>query len=299
MAMALIPDLVDAARLEEAKPALLLLDIMMPKVDGLQLLERLKQDERWRDLPVLMVSSMPPEEATVRALGLGAADFISKPFRVRELLARVQSQLRTGKELQRAREEARSSSAMIEILRGVPDSLKPAEINSTLLRRPARVLSTSKCSRVLGRAGDPSGVVGAAYGNPRLRNLQVDLARYPEIRHALAIGRSVLVRDVMTDPHYAEVRDHWSRDRIQVTTRSAAAVPFSMRETLDSCHPVACANARPLAKPASLRNPRSRAPSARRAVSAWLFTDGSGLVLAVRDRQVPEPIAGPGRLPSR
>src|SRR5213596_3719115 len=55
------------AKLEEIKPALLLLDIMMPKVDGLQLLERLKQDERYRDLPVLMVSSMPPEEATVRA----------------------------------------------------------------------------------------------------------------------------------------------------------------------------------------------------------------------------------------
>src|SRR6266545_3707421 len=66
------------AKLEEVKPALLLLDIMMPKVDGLQLLERLKQDERYKDLPVLMVSSMPPEEATVRALGLGAADFIAK-----------------------------------------------------------------------------------------------------------------------------------------------------------------------------------------------------------------------------
>src|SRR5207302_5448399 len=61
------------AKLEEIKPALLLLDIMMPKVDGLQLLERLKQEERYKDLPVLMVSSMPPEEATVPALGLGAA----------------------------------------------------------------------------------------------------------------------------------------------------------------------------------------------------------------------------------
>src|ERR1700682_704341 len=73
---------------------LLLLDIRMPKVDGLQLLERVKSDPRHKDLPVLMISSMPPEEATVRALGLGAADFIPKPFRVRELLARVQEHLR-------------------------------------------------------------------------------------------------------------------------------------------------------------------------------------------------------------
>ena len=55
-------------QLEEARPHLLLLDIMMPRVDGLQLLQRLKSDPRWRDLPVLMVSSMPPEEATVKAV---------------------------------------------------------------------------------------------------------------------------------------------------------------------------------------------------------------------------------------
>src|SRR5690348_18172352 len=61
---------------------LLLLDIMMPKVDGLQLLQRVRTDPRWKDLPVLMISSMPPEEATVQSLGLGANDFIAKPFRV-------------------------------------------------------------------------------------------------------------------------------------------------------------------------------------------------------------------------
>nr|MBA3659425.1 response regulator transcription factor [Gemmatimonadales bacterium] len=72
---------------------LLLLDIMMPKVDGLQLLQRVKSDPRFCHLPVLMISSMPPEEATVRSLGLGAADFIPKPFRVRELLARVKAHL--------------------------------------------------------------------------------------------------------------------------------------------------------------------------------------------------------------
>src|SRR5882672_9062516 len=113
------------AMVEQERPNLLLLDIMMPKTDGLQLLERLKADERFRDLPVLMVSSMPPEEATVRALGLGAADFIPKPFRVRELLARVEAHLRTAGELGRAREEAESRAAIVDILHEVTDSLKP------------------------------------------------------------------------------------------------------------------------------------------------------------------------------
>ena len=218
------------SKLEEIKPAVLLLDIMMPKVDGLQLLERLKQDERYKDLPVLMVSSMPPEEATVRALGLGAADFISKPFRVKELLARVEAHLRVGRALAQAREEARSRAAMVDILHEVTDSLKPDEIYHILARRVARVLNISKCSMVLAKPGDVVGVVVAAYENPMLRNLEIELERYPEIQRAIATGRLVLVTDVRSDALYAQERERWERDGIKVPTRSAVALPFSMKD---------------------------------------------------------------------
>lgn len=218
------------ALVEAERPHLLLLDIMMPKVDGLQLLERLKRDERFRDLPVLMVSSMPPEEATVKALGLGAADFIAKPFRVKELLARVEAHLRVGQALAQAREEARSRAAMVDILHEVTDSLKPDEIYHILARRVARVLNISRCSMVLAKPGDERGVVVAAYENPMLRNLEIELARYPEIRRAIADARPVLVEDVSTDPLYAEERERWKRDGINVPTRSAVAIPFSMRD---------------------------------------------------------------------
>src|SRR3989454_11628057 len=217
-------------KLEEERPQLLLLDIMMPKVDGLQLLERLKSDERYRDLPVLMVSSMPPEEATVKSLGLGAADFIAKPFRVRELLARVEAHLRVGQALSQAKEEARSRAAMVDILHEVTDSLKPDEIYHILARCVARVLNISKCSMVLAKPGDRAGIVVAAYENPMLRNLEIELARYPEIEAALANGRMVLVRDVTTDPLYEKERVRWEREGIKVPTRSAAALPFNMRD---------------------------------------------------------------------
>src|SRR5690348_2508150 len=218
------------AKVEEERPNLLLLDIMMPKVDGLQLLERLKRDDRFADLPVLMVSSMPPEEATVKSLGLGAADFISKPFRVRELLARVEAHLRVGKALAAAREEARSRAAMVDILHEVTDSLKADEIYHILARRVARVLNISKCSMVLAKAGDQVGVVVAAYENPMLRNLQIELARYPEIQRALSTARTVLVENVSTDQLYAEERLRWEREGTKVPTRSAVALPFSMRD---------------------------------------------------------------------
>src|SRR5687768_13147216 len=57
--------------LEERIPDLVLLDVVFPDADGYQLLERIKSDERWRDVPVVMMSSLPPEEAAVRTLGLG------------------------------------------------------------------------------------------------------------------------------------------------------------------------------------------------------------------------------------
>ncbi|MBI4421505.1 MAG: diguanylate cyclase [Gemmatimonadetes bacterium] len=222
--------------LEAERPDLLMLDIMMPKVDGLQLLDLIKQDSRWRDLPVLMVSSMPPEEATVQSLGLGAADFIPKPFRVGELVARVEARIRASRDIRRMRElaetkseEARSRSEMVDILREVTDSLKPEEIYHILARRVARALGISKCSVVIAEAGDESGTVVAAYENPMLRNLQIQLRRYPEIRKALATHQTVLVPDVATDTLYSQVREEWARENIAVTTRSAIALPFQLR----------------------------------------------------------------------
>src|SRR5215208_3072799 len=170
---------------------LLLLDIMMPKVDGLQLLQKVKADPRYKDLPVLMISSMPPEEATVRSLGLGAADFIPKPFRVRELLARVKAHLRVGRELNQARAEARSRSEMMDIMQEVTASLKPEEIYGILVRRVAQGLNISRCSLIIAGQDEDTGVVVAAFENPTLHNLQVNLNRYPEIKRALSTGETV------------------------------------------------------------------------------------------------------------
>jgi len=214
----------------EAEPFdLLLLDIMMPKIDGLQLLQRLKADPRFKDLPVLMISSMPPEEATVRSLGLGAADFIPKPFRSRELLARVKAHLRVGRELNQARAEARSRSEMIDIMQEVTASLKPEEIYQILVRRVAHGLNISRCSIIIATPGDENGTVVAAFEDPALHNLPVDLRKYPEIRHALATGEVVLVRDIHTDPIFQQVRETWGSNG-QVQTRSAIVLRFSLRQ---------------------------------------------------------------------
>jgi two-component system cell cycle response regulator len=230
--------------MEGERPDLLMLDIMMPKIDGLQLLERIRADPTWENLPVLMISSMPPEEATAQTLGLGADDFIAKPFRVRELLARVDARLRASRALREARDEARRHQAeaeargdearvrteMLDILHEITDTLKPDEIYSILARRVARVLGLSKCSMVLAHPGDEFGLVVAAHENPMLRNLPIELIKYPEIQRALESGQPLFVRDIRSDPLYSMVRQEWERENVEIATRSAIAIPFSLRK---------------------------------------------------------------------
>jgi two-component system cell cycle response regulator len=220
---------------QNERPDLLMLDIMMPKVDGLQILGELKRDARWKDLPVLMISSMPPEEATVKSLGLGASDFIAKPFRVRELLARVEVHLRHVRALEEARQEARvrteeaaAQAEMVDILHEITDALQADEIYHILARRVATVLKISRCSLVLANPGDEVGTVVVTADNPMIRNLEIRLSRYPEIRKALEMQTPVLVSDIHTDPLYEEVREQWRRDGIRVLIRSVIAVPFGL-----------------------------------------------------------------------
>ena len=75
-------------------PDLILLDLMLPKMDGLDALKRLKADVRYSHIPVLILTAKSSEIDKVTGLDLGADDYITKPFGVLELMARVRATLR-------------------------------------------------------------------------------------------------------------------------------------------------------------------------------------------------------------
>jgi len=81
-------------RLRETPFDLILLDVMMPRLDGFQVCSRLKEDPRTAGIPVIFLTARTDEESIERAYEVGGIDYVSKPFRTRELAARVRVQLR-------------------------------------------------------------------------------------------------------------------------------------------------------------------------------------------------------------
>lgn len=81
-------------KVKEKPPDLILLDIMMPKMDGFEVARRLKEEEETKIIPIVMVTALRESEDRVKALEVGADDFISKPVEKTELRARVMSLLK-------------------------------------------------------------------------------------------------------------------------------------------------------------------------------------------------------------
>jgi len=81
-------------KVETVLPDVILLDYMMPKMNGIEVVKRLKQDEKHKGIPVILLTAKASQEDKVRGLDAGADDYVVKPFESFELLARVRSMLR-------------------------------------------------------------------------------------------------------------------------------------------------------------------------------------------------------------
>lgn len=80
--------------IEEKRPDLVVLDVMLPGMDGLEVCSQLRQNPKFRDLPVIMLTAKVEEIDKILGLELGADDYLTKPFSPRELLARIKARLR-------------------------------------------------------------------------------------------------------------------------------------------------------------------------------------------------------------
>jgi len=77
----------------KAKPSLILLDIMMPEMDGYEVCQQLQSNPELKDIPIIFLSALTDTKDKVKGLDLGAVDYISKPFQPEEVIARVNTHL--------------------------------------------------------------------------------------------------------------------------------------------------------------------------------------------------------------
>jgi len=143
----------------EAPPDVILLDWMLPNISGIEICRRLKIRPETRNIPIIMLSARSEEVDLVRGLETGADDYVSKPFSMVELMARVRNQLRRTRAVSMGGilrfEDIELDGETHRVTRaGQGIKLGPTEFRllATLMEKPGRVLSRSQLlDRVWGR----------------------------------------------------------------------------------------------------------------------------------------------------
>lgn len=103
----------------QSPPDLILLDVNMPDVDGYEVCRQLKADTSLRDIPIIFISALQESASIVKAFTVGGIDYITKPFQVSEVLARVQTHL----QLRRQQQELQENHKQLQMLEDLRDNL--------------------------------------------------------------------------------------------------------------------------------------------------------------------------------
>lgn len=104
---------------QNTPPDLILLDINMPDMNGYEVCERLKADEKTRDIPVIFISALSETMDKIKAFGVGGVDYVTKPFQFEEVVARVETHL----ELRRQKRALQKSYERLKELERLRDNL--------------------------------------------------------------------------------------------------------------------------------------------------------------------------------
>lgn len=136
-------------QIEKTQPDLVVLDLMLPGMDGLEICRQLRTLTKYQDLPVIMLTAKGEEIDKVLGLELGADDYITKPFSPRELLARIKARLRRAKASSEGKGEIRRGDLRLDIERfqvylndqEIELTPKEFELLRVLVQNPGKVYS--------------------------------------------------------------------------------------------------------------------------------------------------------------
>jgi len=194
--------------LEANKPQAIVIDL----APGSELLHLVRARKELAEVPVLVLTESSADDGILEALDAGADDFVRKPFRAAELLSRLKRQLRVRQYIDTIARRERTSQLVLDLTQALSSSLDLREILFTLVRRLAEVARVDRVSIVLVREPEQVGYVIAASDDEHLRDLRLELNRYPEIQTVLGTGQPLVIANATTHPLLEIVRDRMPGD---------------------------------------------------------------------------------------
>jgi len=219
---------------------LVLLDIMMPGIDGYEVIARTKADPDLRHTSFIVTTALDSVSDKTLGLGMGADDYLTKPFDPRELLARIDAVMRVRRSERALRRRNRELAALVEINRVVSSSLDLEEVLEATMEGIQEIIPVEAGALVL--LDDESGELtcrksfyksldSESEGSGRTwtagRSIRPDEGL---VGHVIASGEPKLVNDVERDPHFSGTL---SEGLEGVVPRAILCVPLTIRD-----HPI-------------------------------------------------------------
>ena len=195
------------AQIERIRPSIVLLDLVMPEPDGYQILRELRRRPETKDLPIVVLTGLDADDEVGRAFAAGADDFVRKPFRPVELVARIRGQLRLRGVVEELARKERDGQIVLELTQALASNLDFRGILFTVVQRIAEVARIERVSIVLVGEQGSVGYVVAASDDAQLRDLAIDLTHYPEIQQVLTSDEPLVISDAAAHPLLNLVRE--------------------------------------------------------------------------------------------
>jgi two-component system NtrC family sensor kinase len=208
---------------------LVILDVRIPDVDGYEICQVIKQDHHLKYIPVIMVTGLGSVEDTTRGLTIGADDYVSKPFKAEELVARVKAMLRVRAMEQELLQNTHELAALNEINKAITSSLDLDQILSQTMHGIREILHVEAGSLLL--LDEDSGMLEFKKILSGSQERMVGFKLKPGegiAGHVVQQGEPLLVLDTQNDPRFCPRLD----EAIGFVTRSLLCVPLKVKDKI-------------------------------------------------------------------
>jgi len=188
-------------------PDLILLDIIMPDMDGLKVLKTIRENHHTQDIPVIMVTSQDKGKDIQTGFELGANDYVTKPFDADLLLAHIRRHLQIKKRMDQIKNEKEDLFVTNQLITTLHAKKKTRDILYCLVQKISEHIQVKRCSVIRIGKNMSEGIVEATSDGPEIQDLKIDLNKYPEIMEALQRRSVVVIPDIDKDERMSMVRE--------------------------------------------------------------------------------------------